>query len=84
MIKTKFGSEVTIVQYCGKHRVLPDFPEPIILVKVRRINDNKEMFRFSHTLKADGGLKEIDKAIDAAEEVIPTGRALKEALREAE
>ncbi len=82
MIYQRFGSPVKIVAYCGKHSC-PGFPAPLMLVRVEYLDRAEISYQFAHTLKADGGIKEIDAAIDAAPEIKLASFALKDALKHA-
>lgn len=83
MIYTRFGSEVELTAYCGKHSQ-KGYPAPLMLAKVRYLDDGSEGYQFVHTLKADGGIAEIDTKVDALPEVALEGKELKAALKDAE
>mgnify|MGYP001609858922 CR=1 FL=1 len=83
MIYQRFGSPLKIVAYCGKH-VRKGFLAPMILVRVDYLDRAEISYQFAHTLKADGGINEIDAAIDAVPEVKLAAFALKDALKKAE
>lgn len=83
MIYQRFGSPLKIVAYCGKH-ICKGFPAPMILVRVDYLDRAEIGYQFAHTLRADGGMQEIDAAIDAAPEVKLADFALKDALKLAE
>lgn len=84
MIYSQFGTEVQLLAYCGKHKKR-DQPAPMMLVKVRYMDaDRQERHQFVHTLRADGGINEIEAAVDALYETVLTGEMLKAALKEAE
>lgn len=81
-IYTRWGNEVTIVGYCGKHQ--PEWASgKMVLVKIRYAGDT-DSFAFAHTLKADGGWDTINKAVDAAPAIELNGDDLKAALKIAE
>lgn len=82
MIYQRFGLCLTIVGYCGFHQPT-GFAAPIMLVKVRYEDDGLEGFQFPIFLKADGGTKEIEAAIDAAPEIELGPKALKAAIHNA-
>ncbi len=82
MIHTRWGNPASIVGYYGKHTPIGGSGK-LVLVKVR-LKDGGERFRFAHTLVADQGQSEIDKAVDAAPKFEIRDRALKDALIEAQ
>jgi hypothetical protein len=82
MIYTRFGEPVTVTAYRGKHATRGS---SLLLVLVRcRHEDGFERHYLAFTLRADGGWREIDAAVDAAPEVTLEGHALRKALAEAE
>ena len=81
-IFTRWGDEITVSAYCGKHQ--PKWAGvPLILLKVKYQDDHE---RFAHPVnfKADGGWAEIDAAVDAAPVIELGPKELKAALKEAE
>jgi hypothetical protein len=64
-IFSRWGEEIEILAYCGKHT-----PEgckyPMTMVKGRPKGEEREQYYFAYTLRADGGLTEIETAVDAA------------------
>ncbi len=83
MIFTRFGCEVELTAYHGKHQP-KGFSAPLMLVGVKYKDDSSTTFKFAHTLKADGGLNEIEAAISALPEIALEGKALKAAIKQAE
>jgi hypothetical protein len=67
-IYQKFGSPITITAYCGKHKA-PWSLGPMVLVRVKYADDGSEGYQFAANLRADGGILEIDAAVDAAPEI---------------
>jgi len=82
MIYTKFGSPCTILAYAGKHQP-KHFQSPVMLAKIRHDDDGSEGFYFPIFMRADGGINEIDAAVDAAPEITLGSVELKAALKEA-
>ncbi len=82
MIYTRFGTEVELLAYCGKHQP-KGFSVPLMLLHVRHRDDDSEGYQFAAFLKADGGINAIESAVDALPEVTLTGKALKAALKDA-
>ncbi len=76
MIFSRFGVPIRIVSYCGIHGggKLVDCENP---------ETGKRRFYFSHTLRADGGIAEIDSAIDSVDFRDIVGGELKLALSQA-
>jgi hypothetical protein len=83
MIYSRFGCELKIVNYCGKHQK-PGYGAGLVLVKALRQDDGAECYYFAHTLRADGGINAIDKAIDDAPEINLTASELEKAIKQAE
>jgi len=82
MIYTRWGSEVRLTAYNGKHQE-PGFRYPMMLVTVQHVDDGRESHQYVHTLRADGGLEEIEGIVEALPEVTLKGAALNKALKEA-
>ena len=70
MIYNRWGTEIEIVAYCGKHPPQGFSQDAAcVLVKVKFLDDGSEGYQFARNLKADGGAAEVDKAVDAAAEI---------------
>jgi hypothetical protein len=82
MIYSRWGSGIRITGYCGKQAV-EGYGTPLMLVRAVRVGDRQERFYLAWTLKADGGIKEIEDAIDAAPEVTLDEAALAKAIEQA-
>lgn len=86
MIYSNWGCEVKIIGYLGKHKC-PGITAERMLVRAERTDpetrkmDIKHYFAFS--LRADGGINEIEAAIDAAPELKVVGKELKDAIKDA-
>ncbi len=86
MIFSCWGTPLTPLAYCGKHE-RKAYPAPMMLVRVRFNYPDmapETGYVYAHTLKADGGLNEIEDAIADLPEVELAGAELQEALRDAE
>lgn len=81
MIFSRFGNDVEIVAYCGKHKP-PGIASRLVLVKLR-YNDGGFRYGFATYLRADGGLEEIDAAVDKAPHVTLEGDELEKAIAQA-
>jgi hypothetical protein len=69
MIYTRFGNSVEVLADCGEHRPT-GWKYAARILKVRwREEDDGEGYVFAPFLRADGGIKEIEKAIEAAPKV---------------
>jgi pentose-5-phosphate-3-epimerase len=82
MIYTRWGSEVRITGYCGKHEV-DGYCDRLMLVRAVRQADQLERYYLAVTLKADGGINEVEAAIDAAPAVTLHGSELYDAIQQA-
>jgi hypothetical protein len=82
MIYSRWGSGIRITGYCGKHET-KSYAHPLILVRTIRDDDQVTRYYFAWTLKADGGIKEVEAAIDAAPEVTLDKVALAKAIEQA-
>jgi hypothetical protein len=82
MVYGNFGDACKITAYCGKHQV-KGYPHPVMLVKVRYDDDGDERYLFPLHMRADGGIKEIDTAVDAAPEVTLEAKELRAAIQQA-
>jgi hypothetical protein len=87
-IFTRFGREVRVTAYAGRHKV-KGVPNPVELVQV--VGDGRDAqpgeephWRFAHTFKADGGWSAIAAAVALAPVVTLAPWELEHALREAE
>jgi hypothetical protein len=81
MIVTRFGGEVVIISRHGTHKAsYMNVPDQLLLVHIY----GKATYRWAHQLRADGGVKEIDAAINAAPFVGMPSDALKKAMRMAQ
>lgn len=84
-IFTTQGTPCTIVADCGTHQP-KGFKAPARLVKIKCTGDDDQTYQryeFFVGLKADGGLKEIEQAADAAKKVTLKPKALSKAIHEA-
>lgn len=82
MIYSRWGCELELTAYCGKHK-LPEFALPLMLVMAKRKDDGKTCYYFAAFLRADGGLKEIEEAIAALPEVELMPDELQKAVKDA-
>jgi hypothetical protein len=55
-----------------------------VQLKAQKPGEISQHYRFASLLKADGGLKEIDAAVDAAQHLALTTEELTEAISQAE
>jgi hypothetical protein len=82
MIYSRWGSGIRVTGYCGKHQI-EGYGTPLMLVRAVGVADGQERFYLAWTLRADGGIKEVEAAIDAAPEVILDEATLAKAIEQA-
>jgi hypothetical protein len=80
MIYSGFGDMITITadhgeQYSGFH------PRPVRLVSATRFDDGEPGFYLAHTMKADDGKNEIDKAIAIAPKISLSFLQVRDAMK---
>lgn len=80
-IFTRWGNQIEVTGYCGKHR--PDKTYEFVLLRCR-FEDGVERHLWMYTLKANGGLNEIEEAACLAPEIKLSPEELKKAMKEAE
>lgn len=83
MIYSRWGIPLQIVADCALVRFDGDDEGITRLVRAIRRDDGATRHYFAHTLRADGGVEEIQAAIDAAPRRAPKGRELTRAIQEA-
>lgn len=81
MIYNRWGTPITILASCGEHK-MKGFRLPMRLVKVRHSDTEHVGYELVHSLRADGGVREIEVAVAAVPEETPAD--LKAALQAAE
>jgi hypothetical protein len=82
-IYARFGGKVSIVLDAGEHQ--PSYlRHPGRLVQLLYLEDHERGWAFAHTLRADGGIATIDRAIGLAPKVKLMTSELTKALKEAE
>ena len=82
MIYNRWDDQLTIKAHCGQHK--PQGSEYASILVLASHEDDRNAFYFIHSLRSEGGMREIESAALAAPKMNLSSENLRRAIQEAQ